>query len=433
MSIASTMTALANAVRTVTGTNEPLTVNDMLEKLQEHINNSVSSGTPNLWRGLALSSYEVPIGTTRIADNCPALMWQRSQLTSVTLPAGLLYIGNNVFQYSGITTINIPASVTHIGQNAFSASTALSSVVFAQGHKLGTIQDSAFSNTALTIVDIPASDPSIKKLEIGYGAFTHCPNLRRVSIDVSGKHIVLGNCAFQNEELLGASTDLITGGVYLTGTPASVVVGDATFRGCKNLTNCDTLLLSNCGLQAFSGSGLERVILSTPTYVDNIGNEAFSNCTSLRALSMASFLPKDKTIPPGLCRGCISLATTDLNASIQVIEANAFRDSGLTEFPMRPQSALTTIWTGAFQNTKITSLERLGEQSFLSAIHDFAFGYCTELRTVVFPDVPDLYVDKYAFYGCTNVDFRCKPGASFPAGYQTLWGATNSTLNGSSV
>ena len=52
-----------------------------------------------------------------------------SNMTSVTIPNSVTFIGNNAFAYcSGLTSITIPNSVTSIGYDAFSGCSGLTSV-----------------------------------------------------------------------------------------------------------------------------------------------------------------------------------------------------------------------------------------------------------------------------------------------------------------
>ncbi|MDR0563268.1 MAG: leucine-rich repeat domain-containing protein, partial [Spirochaetaceae bacterium] len=64
-------------------------------------------------------AYAIPAGVVSIGNdaflNC-------RELTGVTIPQGVSYIGNSAFGYSGLTSVTIPSSVTSIGNYAFCGS-----------------------------------------------------------------------------------------------------------------------------------------------------------------------------------------------------------------------------------------------------------------------------------------------------------------------
>jgi len=94
------------------------------------------------------------------------------EMTYVSLPDGLVSIGNRSFRFcTGLTSINIPDGVTSIGIAAFDGCTGLTSVTLPDG--LITISNFAFSGcTSLTSIVIPRS-----VIRMGTGVFANCPNL----------------------------------------------------------------------------------------------------------------------------------------------------------------------------------------------------------------------------------------------------------------
>ncbi len=71
------------------------------------------------------TAYTIPEGIESIAGS--AFMYSE-QLTSVTLPNSLTYIGENAFFYCKLTSITIPKNVTYIGVSAFNRCDSLTSV-----------------------------------------------------------------------------------------------------------------------------------------------------------------------------------------------------------------------------------------------------------------------------------------------------------------
>lgn len=91
-----------------------------------------------------------------------------SEMTSVTFPSSLKYIGNGSFSgCSGLKYLNIPNSVNIIGERAFQNCTGLTSVTIPDG--VTTIGTGAFySCRGLTTITIPNSVTSIEKQAFDY-------------------------------------------------------------------------------------------------------------------------------------------------------------------------------------------------------------------------------------------------------------------------
>ncbi len=58
---------------------------------------------------------------------------QRSDVTGVTLPEGLQYIGNKAFYGTGITSLSLPNSITGVGDETFAACQSLASISIGSG------------------------------------------------------------------------------------------------------------------------------------------------------------------------------------------------------------------------------------------------------------------------------------------------------------
>jgi BspA type Leucine rich repeat region (6 copies) len=186
---------------------------------------------PSVINGLPVTS----IGESAFA-NC-------TSLTSISIPASVISIGEEAFFYSGLTSATIPDSVTSIGYAAFGYCTSLTSATIGSG--VTSIGDDAFDEcTSLTNVTIPGGVASI-----GNEAFYDCWSL--TSLTIPGSVTSIGNMAFAGCASLTSVT-----------IPASVTsIGEYAFNSCTSLTSVTI------------GSG-----------VTSIGEYAFYNCTRLSSV-----------------------------------------------------------------------------------------------------------------------------------------------------
>lgn len=223
-----------------------------------------------------------------------------SRLKSITLPSGLISIGERAFGNSGlrslgipntVTTIKgyafadcsdllsvtIPPSVTSIGGSAFSNCTRLSNVVFTEG--LVSIGYQAFNNcTALTEIDLPSSLCSV------YRSFSYCHGIKKVicravTPPAQGSYEgILSNCDMTDVELYVPAISIVNyrtqpiWKLFFTILPMEerltdvqiyddITIDDSSLfaSGCNFLLNCLHQLRNNveqyyCGTVDFNSS-----------------------------------------------------------------------------------------------------------------------------------------------------------------------------------
>ena len=86
---------------------------------------------------------------------------QRSDVTSVTLPEGLQYIGNKAFYGTGITSLSLPNSITGLGDMALASCPALTSINIGTGAP--TVSSNAFINCPnLATITVAAGNTALK-------------------------------------------------------------------------------------------------------------------------------------------------------------------------------------------------------------------------------------------------------------------------------
>jgi len=231
-------------------------------------------------------------------------------LKKVIVAVDMSYVGG----YEGVTSIEeveIMATVTQIPANAFK-NTNIETVTFASGSQLKTIGFSAFYNTKLTSITIPASVETI-----GNAAFSSSYAYQTTSI--------LATVTFAN----GSNLKEIEGyafagaGISTITIPASVeTIGQLAFHGCGLLTTVTFANGSNLkeiGFHAFTGSGITSITI--PASVEII-DEAFAVCASLQTVVFAgrqniTFVPNNnsggRTLPFIYCPALTSITVQFAN------------------------------------------------------------------------------------------------------------------------
>lgn len=182
----------------------------------------------------SLTSVTIPNGVTSIGYN---VFYGCTRLTHVTIPSSVTSMGGGVFfGCTGLTNVTIPHSVTTIGDSAFLGCTGLTSITIP--NSVISIEAYGFSGcTGLTSVMIPNGVTSFRE-----GAFADCTGLTSVTIPNSVTRIREGafwDCRGLTRVMIPSSVTIIEGstfvnctglaGVYFQGeTPA--IQGSGTFE-----------------------------------------------------------------------------------------------------------------------------------------------------------------------------------------------------------
>ncbi len=336
-------------------------------------NTLVTIGEKMFYRS-QLKSVVISANVTTIEN---IAFWDCSKLTTVTFEKGsqLKTIGYNAYyECTSLTSIEIPASVETIGNTAFSDCSSLATVTFEKRSRLKTIGNNAYYRcTSLTSIEIPASVETIEK-----EAFMHCSSLATVTFEK------------------GSQLKTIAGDSY-----------DGAFSDCSSLTS-----------------------IEIPASVETIGKEAFKRCSSLATVTFEKG-SQLKTIGGGYSSSshfgtysdyygafsdCSSLTSIEIPASVETIEATAFkRCSKLTTVTFEKGSQLKTIgggysssyYHGAFSDcSSLTSIEI---RASVETIEAAAFKRCSKLTTVTFEKGSQLKTIGGGFD--TNVGYRYIYGA----------------------
>lgn len=256
-------------------------------------------------------TYRVPNGVKHIAD------WGMAagNLTSVTLPDGLLTIGKHAFIWNKkMQSVNIPASVQSIGEAAFVQCHSLKEVVIPEG--ITTLPRSLFYNCkSLSHVSLPQSLTAIgneafegcesleeltlpERLEtIGEDALLFCYALQSINVPASNVHYTSDDGVLMNKEgNMLVAFPIGRTGRYVVREGISTIAPGA-FSGCKLKNVILPTSLRSIGDRAFSFTHYLREI-KVPEGVTAIGNGAFDSGWNLEAVHLPSTV---LTIGDNLC------------------------------------------------------------------------------------------------------------------------------------
>ncbi len=194
--------------------------------------------------------------------------WLCSSLTNINIPNSVTNIGYEAFCLCrSLTNINIPNGVTNIGYNAFSDCRSLTNINIP--NSVTNIGDAAFSGcSSLTNINIPNS---VKY--IGDIAFSGCNSLTKIKIPSSVVYMDGYTFLGWDGDLYNESKAFIYEHQVLFNKDKTTLIAYRSKEKNYIIPNSVT----NIGNAAFSGcSSLTKI--NIPNSVTNIGNEAFSYC-----------------------------------------------------------------------------------------------------------------------------------------------------------
>lgn len=340
-------------------------------------------------------------GTTRIADDF--VCDNHENVTSLTLPSSLRYIGHDALNGLGITTLTIPEGIEYIGGLAGSNATkinynAISSKIEVEEGICGACQKVVIGKKVqripacfaeyggeLTIVDFEGRDASAPKVTIGERAFYKCKNLKRFNgfqyVDSIGKYAF----AYTGFSSITLGTNLREIGY------SAFYVSTLKHIKCDKRTDADVSL--TIGENAFANcSGL--VDFDAWEYVDSIKSHAFSRCTSLKSIGTSNRLKFVGYSPFDYCNidsiyfngigdeSALSIEK-DLNITSVIIGKDA------TKVPDNAFSYKSSLKSVSFEERENGSLVEILEK---------AFYHCYSLKNIDFQYVKSIGED--AFAGC---------------------------------
>lgn len=312
------------------------------------------------------------------------LVYSMSDASDFIVPEGTEVISENAFGGSIATlqSVTLPASLVEIGDNAFSSCTSLASVTFADnGVGALVIGDSAFNNTAITEIALPA-----RTISIGDDVFGST-DLASVDFGQGSQLTSIGSRAFMGT----AITKIVL--------PESVIeLGDNVFYNCyqlKTFTATGSLVEMGNGVFGTTSSGassLTTVVL--PATLKTIGEKTFLNCDKLTSVTFGDNSQLE-VLPANTFYGCVALQSFEIPANITVLEGrdpeytsvnedNTGLFYGLTSLKkvtFAPNSKCAEIGYSVFEES---GLEEFEIPASVTKIGGSAFAY-TNLSEIVIP------------------------------------------------
>lgn len=334
---------------------------------------------------------DIPI--TAIASNA---FKDNDNITSVTLSAGLLSIGEYAFfECSKIKSINFNEGLKTTAKYSFGYCSSLEEIILP--NTLEELGDQVFAHcTSVTKVYIPKSIN-----DVDLGPFTSCTSLRTVEFEEGIERIpgCKASYFYGKKGIFGES------GIEEIVIPDSVTtIGGNAFYKCKSLKK----VTFGSGLKTIEGgafrdcTALEKAIL--PHGLTTLGDQSFDGCTSLSEV----FLPNTLTgrSPAAFCDTTALKKLTFEEGTTKIYGGNPvydkegmFKNCGIEEVVI-PES-VTEIDDCAFGNCH--ELKRITLTDNITSIGQRAFYNCESLLTIDLPD--DITnIRHQTFFGCSKLD-----------------------------
>lgn len=380
MSLVDKITGFADSIRSITGTTERITLDEMADNL-DAVNVEANTQEVTLETALSLLRRKAGIyneedttlmrmqGTKIVTPSAETQMveadggydgFYRLQVNGdENLVAENIKAGVNIFGIEGgfddfdkmikrdITNVN--SQVEYIGDGAFTHASALTTVSFPNCSYIGS---EAFWNCSVL------SSISFPNCETIYdGAFVGC--------------ISLSNAEFPNVTAISSVAFQSCYNLRSVNFPNTTSIGSSAFAYCSSLTTVNFPNATSIGSSAFTYCRyLNSVNLPEVQY---LGRSAFYCCSSLNT----AIIPKCSTIPSYAFYSCSYLQTVDF-ASASLVYGSAFYSC--SRLPSITLPMCTSIYSSAFYYCYSLSFVDLPLCQYIGSS---AFRYASSLSTLL--------------------------------------------------
>lgn len=292
----------------------------------------------------------------------------QSSLKSIIISSNVEMIGEYAFYECPLKSINIPASVKAINKAAFMNCSSLATITFSKGSMLTIICGKkyyygAFANcTALTSIEIPANVEIIEE-----AAFKNCTALTTVTFENNSSLKTICGATSNYPYYGGAFSDCIS--LISIEIPTSVeTIEAAAFKGCSKLA---TVTFEKGSQLKTIGGG----------YYSSYYHGAFSDCSSLTSIEIPASV---ETIEAAAFKGCLALAKITFEKGINLKKiSGGYSENRNTDGYFYGHGAfsqcrsLTSIEIPA-------SVEIIGSEAFwgCSTLETVSFEHGSQLKTI---------------------------------------------------
>ena len=303
-------------------------------------------------------------------------------ITAITIPDTVTYIGSRAFAGTSIAYIAIPSSVSEIGGQIFSVCGNLTEVAYNCDYgpsesgvffNIPSLEKVSFGGTrvpgyiclnSVNLCEVVLGD---SVTEIGYRAFSGCMNLKEINIPA--KVGVIGAEAFSGSGLTSVSLPA-----------AMTVIAEMTFINCTYLKEVAIPYgVSSIGYMAFYRCS-SLVSVTIPDSVMSIADEAFCGCSSIEYVKLPQYITR---IGYSTFSGCVSLKDVNIPEGVAAIDGLAFLDCRSLE-DIELSESLRSIAGNAFNGCR--SLTSVTIPEGVKYIADSVFINCDNLSEVIFAD-----------------------------------------------
>ncbi|MBQ3126988.1 MAG: leucine-rich repeat domain-containing protein, partial [Clostridia bacterium] len=258
-----------------------------------------------------------------------------SALWAVSLPEGIVEIGDEAFARTALEHCPLPESLERIGAYAFYSSELSGTLTLPE--RVMEIGDRAFFDCRhLRAVQLPAG-----LLQLGEAPFAACTALTEITIEENNRFCTVDGVLFTADMATLICYPPARAGEHYTVPDGVRGIADSAFRFCA-LTGVelpDSLL--RIGREAFSYSAVTSIALPEgllmiesygfancalteiciPDSIEHLGNGIFTGCRALFRVNLPAGL---ETLPAQTFSWCTALCELNLPASLITIGSDAF-------------------------------------------------------------------------------------------------------------
>ena len=286
---------------------------------------------------------------------------------------------------SNLKSVRLPSGLKSIGKNAFAWCTSLETIKLP--NELENIEESAFNFcTSLTEIVIPKSVTSIKKM-----AFDTCV-------------LLVIYCENQNKPAL-----------WDKDWCATSELNSYEFKGCPIVWDCNNNEIANDGYVYKIVDGLRYSLKGgEATVIRQVKSITSANVPSSITYKGNTYIVNK--VGEYAFSGCSSLLSVNLASSIKSIEYKAFENcKKLSELQL--SNNLESIGAYAFYGCE--ALKEIELPDTVNSVAEQAFAYCTALTKIVIPSNVTTIKSK-VFDWCGSLKIYCEVGEK-QSGWDSNW------------